>query len=285
MTITSPSTIWSFKMAWRASSSQAKVFALPLKVKPSFPVILATAPSLAKLPLNILRCESFFIGLSNGMMISWWGAQGSTSFKFSASVLPVTVMHSPWSMPASKSIFIRGSVPPIWTSSLIMYFPDGFRSAKTGTFAPIRVKSSIDRSTFIASAIAIKWRTALVEPPKVIISVMAFSNAFLVIISLGLMSFSRRLRTASPAREQSLFLSSEIASWAEEFGRLIPNASIAEAIVFAVYIPPQDPGPGIAWDSICSSSISLISLFALLPTASKTLTISVWLAPGWIVPP
>ena len=65
-------------------------------------------------------------------------------------------------------------------------------------------------------------------------------------ISLGLMSFSRRFRTASPALEQSLFLSSEIASCADEFGRLIPNASIAEAIVFAVYIPPQDPGPGIA---------------------------------------
>jgi dihydroxy-acid dehydratase len=32
---------------------------------------------------------------------------------------------------------------------------------------------------------------------------------------------------------------------------------------------------GMAVDSICSSSISLISLFALLPTASKTLTISV----------
>ena len=112
------------------------------------------------------------------------------------------------------------------------------------------------------------------------IKVIAFSNAFLVIISLGLISLSNSFRTASPARTQSVFLSLEIASCDDELGRLIPSASIADAMVLAVYIPPQDPGPGIAVDSICSSSISLISLFALLPTASKTLTISVWFLPG-----
>ena len=156
-----------------------------------------------------------------------------------------------------------------------MYLPEGFRSARTGTLAPIRVKSSIFKSTLIASAIAIKCKTALVEPPSVIIKVIAFSNAFLVIMSLGLISFLSRLTTASPARRQSLFLSSEIASCDEELGKLIPNASIAEAIVFAVYMPPQEPGPGMAVDSICSNSISLMSLFARFPTASKTLTISV----------
>ncbi len=107
------------------------------------------------------------------------------------------------------------------------------------------------------------------------IKVIAFSNASLVIISLGLMSLFSKLSTASPARKQSLFLSSDIASCDEELGRLIPNASIAEAIVFAVYMPPHEPGPGMAVDSICSSSISLISLLARLPTASKTLTTSV----------
>jgi hypothetical protein len=28
------------------------------------------------------------------------------------------------------------------------------------------------------------------------------------------------------------------------YGRLMPNVSIADAIVFAVYIPPQAPAPG-----------------------------------------
>ena len=38
----------------------------------------------------------------------------------------------------------------------------------------------------------------------------------------------------------------EIASCAELLGRLIPSASIADAMVFAVYMPAQEPGPGIA---------------------------------------
>ena len=45
----------------------------------------------------------------------------------------------------------------------------------------------------------------------------------------------------------------EMAAMAELFGRLIPMASIAEAIVLAVYIPPQEPAPGIDLDSISSN--------------------------------
>jgi hypothetical protein len=37
-----------------------------------------------------------------------------------------------------------------------------------------------------------------------------------------------------------------MASCALEFGKLMPKASIADAIVLAVYIPPQEPGPGMA---------------------------------------
>ena len=68
-------------------------------------------------------------------------------------------------------------------------------------------------------------------------------------------------------------------------GRLIPNASIAEAMVFAVYIPPQEPGPGIAVDSISNNSISEIAPSECFPTASKTDTTSVRLDPGLILPP
>ena len=48
----------------------------------------------------------------------------------------------------------------------------------------------------------------------------------------------------------------EMASWAELFGRLIPRASIAEAMVLAVYMPPQEPGPGIAVSAMFFSSMS-----------------------------
>ena len=51
-------------------------------------------------------------------------------------------------------------------------------------------------------------------------------------------------RTAAPARAQSSRFCAETASWAELFGRLMPSASIAEAIVLAVYMPPQRTGPG-----------------------------------------
>ena len=50
--------------------------------------------------------------------------------------------------------------------------------------------------------------------------------------------------TAAPARRQSSFFASEMAFWAELLGRLMPSASMALAMVLAVYMPPQDPGPG-----------------------------------------
>ena len=71
------------------------------------------------------------------------------------------------------------------------------------------------------------------------------------------MPFSISAQTAAPARRQSSSLASLTASWAELLGRLRPSASIAEAMVLAVYMPPQEPGPGIAVRSTSSSSASL----------------------------
>ena len=78
---------------------------------------------------------------------------------------------------------------------------------------------------------------------------MAFSKAFFVMISRGLMPSLMRLSTAAPASKQSRILSSEMAAWAELLGSDMPSASIALAMVLAVYIPPQEPGPGMAQDS------------------------------------
>jgi len=110
----------------------------------------------------------------------------------------------------------------------------------------MRLKSSIDSSTPAACAIATRCSTALVEPPRAMTSVIAFSKAARVMMSRGRMSRSSRCITASEARRQSAFLSSETAAWAELSGRLMPSASMAEAIVLAVYMPPQEPGPGMA---------------------------------------
>ena len=74
----------------------------------------------------------------------------------------------------------------------------------------------------------------------------------------------------------------------EENGNDIPNASIAEAIVFAVYIPPQAPDPG--QDFFIISLYSLLSIVPVTfsPHASNAETISNFLflwQPESIVPP
>ena len=58
--------------------------------------------------------------------------------------------------------------------------------------------------------------------------------------------------------------SASSAAIVEEYGRLMPIASIAEDMVLAVYIPPQEPAPGQAWRSTSSSSASLILCGAVL---------------------
>ena len=96
------------------------------------------------------------------------------------------------------------------------------------------------------------------------------------------------VQSARPAAAHSLRLSPETAGMLESLGRLSPRASIADAIVLAVYIPPQLPGPGIDVDSITFSSRSPIFFAACWPIASKMLMISTSLPssePGRIVPP
>ena len=60
---------------------------------------------------------------------------------------------------------------------------------------------------------------------------------------------------------------------------------MAEAMVLAVYMPPQLPGPGIAVRSISSRPASETLPAAWAPTASKTETMSRRFSPGRMVPP
>ena len=74
----------------------------------------------------------------------------------------------------------------------------------------------------------------------------------------------------------------------DELGRLMPSASNDELIVLAVYMPPQEPLPGIARRSIWQKSSSLMLPALNWPTASNGLTmVSVWpfQLPGLMVPP
>ena len=160
-----------------ARSSLSNTRALPVNRSPSLPVILATAPLVARLPYNTTRCPSGLIGSSNERITVCPAGYGGTSARFSASVRPVTVRQSPCSRPRSRSIFINGNSPPMATSSAMTCLPLGLRSANTGTRAPIRVKSSMSSGTSAACAMASRCSTALVDPPSAVTTVMAFSNA------------------------------------------------------------------------------------------------------------
>ena len=61
--------------------------------------------------------------------------------------------------------------------------------------------------------------------------------------------------------------SASSAAMVDEYGRLIPIASIALDMVLAVNIPPHEPAPGQALRSIAASSSSVILPAACSPTA------------------
>ena len=123
-----------------------------------------------------------------------------------------------------------------------------------GTRSDTDWKSSIVRLMPTECAMAIRCKTAFVEPPRIIVSTcshdeigevfqkvfairtIAFSNAALVIISRGRMFLSTRFLKAGPTESHSSHFSLYSAGNEESPGSVIPSASAALAIVFAVYI-------------------------------------------------
>ena len=143
-------------------------------------------------PRRIVSPPVVWIGSFIAWMIVPSGSGGAISARFSAIVLPVTVSASPCSRPASSSARSTTGTPPMRSMSVMTNRPNGLTSARCGVRSPIRLKSSRVRSTCASCAIAIRCRTALVEPPSAMTTVIAFSNAFLVMI----------WRAVMPLREQ-----------------------------------------------------------------------------------
>ncbi|MNV42881.1 hypothetical protein D3C71_1345790 [compost metagenome] len=117
-----------------------------------------------------------------------------------------------------------------------------------------------------------KCSTALVDPPVAMMTDTAFSMDSRVMMSRG----QRLRRTASTSTRadsaaETTFSSSSLAI-VLEYGRLMPMASKAELMVLAVYMPPQEPEPGMAHFSICLKSASGMRPIVYSPTASKTET-------------
>ena len=160
--------------------------------------------------------------------------------------------------------------PPTWSMSVMTNGPKGLTSARCGTFLPIRSKSSIVRSTSASWAMASRWSTALVEPPKAMTTAMAFSNASFVMMSRPRDTLAQQLdhgltRTCGRSRRGG----GRSRAARPSPGSDIPIASATEAIVLAVYMPPQAPSPGQIARSIASTSSRDIRPAAQAPTASN----------------
>ena len=229
------------------------------------------------------------IGSSKAWMTSPSGAGTSSIARFSATVWPVTVISSPWRIPSSRSICITTGTPPIRSMSTMWYFPCGFVSARCGTRAATRLKSSNSNSRSASKAIAMRCSTAFVEPPRAMTTAMAFSNAPRDMIWRGRMPRRSRFITAWPLAKAMSDRRVSIAAAEAEPGSDIPMASPTAAMVLAVNIPAQLPMVGQAARSIDSSSSSSMSPTAWAPTASNTLTMSSFrpsgCSPGMIEPP
>mmetsp|Transcript_809 Transcript_809/g.3145 ORF Transcript_809/g.3145 Transcript_809/m.3145 type:complete len:206 (+) Transcript_809:652-1269(+) len=184
------------------------------------------------------------MGWSSGLMMSWPSERSGQPARFSASVLPVTVMQLPSIMPSLSKNLSTAGVPPTLCRSSITYLPDGLRSAMKGTRSEFACQSSSVRSMPTERAMAMRCSTALVEPPSAMMSVMAFSKAGLVMMSRGHRFFSIMALSATPAFLHSSIFSGSSAGMDDEYGSVMPSASAADAIVLAVYIPPQAPAPG-----------------------------------------
>ena len=109
-----------------------------------------------------------------------------------------------------------------------------------------------------------------------------------MIISFGLISFSSRYITLSPAVLASLLRPAYTAGIVPLNGRPIPIASVRQFIELAVYIPEQEPQVGQQLSSYSASSFSVILPLAQAPTYSNIsdrpyLTPS--FSPGSIGPP
>ncbi len=149
---------------------------------------------------------------------------------------------------------------------------------------------AMSRLMFIphSCAIAGRWSILFVEQPRAISTVRAFINAFSVMMSRGLMSFSRSSITFIPACFASSIRCEYTAGIVPFPRRAIPKTSVRQFMEFAVYIPEHEPQVGQPFFSYSSSFSAFIVPAANCPTASEMLEKLVFLPstrPASIGPP
>ena len=103
-----------------------------------------------------------------------------------------------------------------------------------GPLQSSEVLNSLSRQEHSSNNIIHLTETVNIPSTRFLTTVMAFSNAFRVIISLGLISFSSSIRMASTARLHSSSFNGSAAGVEELYGNERPMDSMAIAIVLAV---------------------------------------------------
>ena len=98
----------------------------------------------------------------------------------------------------------------------------------------------------MSSSLAIEGRCsrALVDPPMALCTMIAFSNASRVMISLGLISLAARFIIARPACRASWRISRMVAGISAVPGSAMPSASAMDCMVLAVPRKAQAPSEG-----------------------------------------
>ncbi len=105
------------------------------------------------------------------------------------------------------------------------------------------------------------------------IRLTAFSIDSRVMMSLGRRFFFTASTSTRAASRVLATLSSSGFACVDEYSRLMPSASNDELIVFAVYMPPHEPEPGMQRRSISLKSVSFRRPAVNSPTASNADTI------------
>ena len=164
------------------------------------------------------------------------------------------------SKPPRASSFITAGTPPDSYSCSMWNVPLGRKLVMYGVSLEIRSNRSSGSWIPARPAIAVRWITALVEPPSAIINRIAFSNARWVRTSLGRMPRRTVSTICRPTASAIRSRRASGAGMAAEPDKAIPSASAMAAIVEAVPITVQWPS-----ERLMPSSSSRIASSSIVP--------------------
>ena len=196
-------------------------------------------------------------------MVCCQAAGGAVSFRISPSDLPFTFLASRSSLD-SRAFHNTGRPPALWKSS-IYPVPTGLQFTSTGVAADASWMSSSVRSTPARRAMAMRWITALVDPPRAASTTDALWNDARL----------RNLPGAAPLRASSTMRrpvvtacrsrSPDPESGVAPPGIISPSVAARQAMVEAVPMTMHVPPVGHR-----DCSISLISSRSISPARCRS---------------